>query len=142
MALTDSKIKLTQDAAKAQAQLPQQQPNIDTDYFGVVVGVNEIMLALLIVVSAILIYHALKTQRTRPDFNLIDLIVDDDGKISPEKFIVMVAFSLHSWTILKWILTGIVSTADFVSYGTIWVSPLIVSIIKSRKAETVKEKAS
>jgi len=53
----------------------------------------------------------------------------------------MVAFSLHSWTMLKWIITGIVSTADFASYGTIWVAPLIVSIIKSRKSDPVKERS-
>jgi len=62
MALTDSKIKATQEAAKAQAQLTpsQQQAVSDTDYFGFVVGANEIMLALLIVSAIILIYHALK----------------------------------------------------------------------------------
>jgi hypothetical protein len=134
MAFTASKIQQAQEVAQAAAA--QSNPQLlDANYFGFVVGANEIMLALLVAFASILGWHALKTQRARPDFNLIDLILGDDGKINPEKFIVMVAFSLHSWTILKWIITGIVSTADFVSYGTIWVAPLIVSIIKSKGKE-------
>jgi hypothetical protein len=131
MALTESKIQASRDMAQAQAPAPA----VDADYFGFIFGANEIMLVLLVIFASILGWHALKMQRERPEFNLIDLILGDDGKISPEKFIVMVAFSLHSWTILKWIITGVVSTADFVSYGTIWVAPLVASIIKGKSKE-------
>jgi hypothetical protein len=133
MAFTESKIQAARDIAQSQAQIPRLAG--DANYFGFVVGANELMLAALVIFASILGWHAIKTQRARPEFNLIDLILGDDGKISPEKFIVMVAFSLHSWTILKWIITGIVSTADFVSYGTIWVAPLVASIIKGKPKE-------
>jgi hypothetical protein len=141
MAFTQSKIEAAQDAASKAANAPPPQTALVStadDYFGFAVSANEVMLVLLAIFVIFLAYHGWKAQRARAEFNLIDLILGDDGKISPERFIVMVAFSLHSWTILKWIITGIVSTADFVSYGAIWVTPLIVSIVKKPAAEKAK----
>jgi len=81
-----------------------------------------------------LVVSVWKAQRDQTiSFNLFDLVVGPDGRLVPENCIVMVAFTLHSWTILSWIVTRVVTTADFVSYGMIWVAPTIVKLLRGRQ---------
>ena len=135
MAFTDPKLQAPQkaaEAAQAQAQAPRAIVESEIEVFDYAFSANEVMVVLLFLIVGFLVYHAWKAQRDRPNFNIIDLVLDETGRILPERFIVMVAFGLHSWTITKWIITGVVSTADFASYGAIWVAPLVVSLLRGR----------
>lgn len=60
-------------------------------------------------------------------FKLTDLLMEN-GKASKWSVIIMGSWSIHSWALIKWTVVGGVTTADFVTYGAVWITPLIAKM--------------
>lgn len=128
MAFTDPKLKAQQIVAQA-----PEPPNLLERLTDGVITADDVMVVILVLGVAWAVVSAVRAHRSKTvDFNLGNLILGDDGKINPEKFIMMTAFALWSWAIVKWTVSGVVSTADFLAYGGVWVTPLLVVLGRAK----------
>lgn len=97
--------------------------------------VTQLILLFILVMGivgiAVSLYRAHNSKEVR--FNLFDLIVGPDGRLVPENCIVMMAFLLHCWALVGWIVRDIVTTADFTAFGAIWVTPLVMKLLRGRQ---------
>ncbi len=60
-------------------------------------------------------------------FKFVDILMEN-GKASKWSVIVVGSWLIHSWALIKWTVTGYVTTPDFVTYGGIWITPLIAKM--------------
>lgn len=135
MAFTDQKSMMTAQAADVHPPAVAAATRI-TD--PTLMPSNEvsvwIMHGVLVLLVTGIVYSIYKAQRDDSiSFNLFDLVVGPDGRLVIENCIVMVAFVVHTWAIIAWIVVGVVTTADFTAYGGIWVAPTIAKLIRGRQ---------
>jgi hypothetical protein len=84
-----------------------------------------VLLAIMVLVAAVSIYRYEKNPSN--NFNLVDLLLED-GRLSKWSLIIMLAFAIHSWALVVWVLRFSASTQDFLAYGGVWITPLIAKM--------------
>ncbi len=53
-----------------------------------------------------------------------------DGRADPLRAIMLGSWWVHTCTIILWTLSKQITTADFLAYGGVWVTPIITEILK------------
>lgn len=86
-------------------------------------GMN-VALALVAGLIAISLY---RTNRDNPDFNLIDLLMEN-GRVSKVSCLVMGSFGVHTWIMLYLTVHDKMSEGYLTIYGATWAAPLIVRL--------------
>lgn len=108
-------------------QVPKMNDSMDV--------LDLVMAGLLALGFLWLLVSIWKLHRNRAvQFNALDLLIEN-GRLSKVSFIVMIAFSIWTWAIVGWTLKGTVTTADFLSYGGVWVSPLLARMVFAKNGD-------
>ncbi len=85
-----------------------------------------LLLLLLVVFWSLLRLH----QNRTIEFNLIDLILEG-GRVSKVSCLVMGAFLVTSWILIRLTLDGKLTEGYFAGYGALWVAPLIARMFST-----------
>lgn len=81
--------------------------------------------ALLLLVLIVVFWSLLRLhQNNSVDFNLLDLLLEG-GRLSKISCLVMGAFALTSWMMIRITLDGKLTEGYFTGYGALWIAPLI-----------------
>jgi hypothetical protein len=93
--------------------------------------VMNVILVLVVIGIGISIWRAQRDKENR--FNLFDLIMDE-GRLSLLKCMAGTGFAVYTWAVIRWIITGSVTTQDMREYAIACIAPVLVAIISNAKA--------
>lgn len=87
---------------------------------------------LLVIILAYVWFFLCASKRENNNFDMIELFMED-GKASKWATILLVAFTIHSWVLVSWVMNGAATLADLATYGTTWVAPILAKMYFTKK---------
>lgn len=96
---------------------------------------REWMLAILAgiaIVTVLLLWGAQRDKMTT--FNLYDLIMEG-GRVSKIAFSYMLVLAVTTWIMFYLTITGKMTEGYFISYGGLWVAPLVARMVSNNPAK-------
>lgn len=81
----------------------------------------------LIVGTLLMLFYLIRLQRSRPDFNLIDLVIGDDDKISLAKFGQAWALLVSTWGFIYLVVTSNLTEWYYAVYMVAWTGSNLIN---------------
>jgi len=92
-----------------------------------------VVLCLLILLVGISLWRA--HHSTQFDFNVFDLLMEN-GRVSKVAVAFMLVLGITSWAFIKLIIDGKMTEGYFISFGGMWVTPLLAKILSGSPPST------
>lgn len=134
----------------AQAQIDPRPtlgiaPPIDTgDAWFSAGDIMNAILVLAVIGIAISFWRAHRDKSN--NFNVLDLIMEPgrDGvkRLSLLKCMCMTGFAVYTWAIVRWIITGSVTTSDMREYAIACIAPVVAAIIANSRKDAANAERS
>lgn len=81
------------------------------------VSIPNLMLLALVLVALLVLF---RWQRSHPQFDLADLLIGDNGKVSLKKFGQVSALAVSTWAFVVLVQQGKLTEFYFIGYMTVW----------------------
>lgn len=88
------------------------------------VTINVIVPLFILVVMMFSVWRLVVYAQRKPDFNIERMFLDDDGKPSAARFIMLLAFAFSCWYLAVRVLSGNPDPTEFYAFLAAWASSL------------------
>lgn len=96
---------------------------------------TKLAMVLVLAVLAIVIVRSLiaRDRNAHSKLNLEDMLLDEHGKLSSIRVVMLGSFGLTSWIMVYLTLTKGLTEGYFTAYMGVWVIPIVARVIKGPK---------
>lgn len=102
---------------------------------------DNILYAVLAVAALLVILSFYRLNRDCEQFNLLDLLLEN-GRVSRIAFAFMLTLFVTSWIIIKLTIDGKMSEGYLVSYGGLWIAPILTKMFSTNTVSSATQSSS